>query len=82
MKVKLMGIEQIDYFSTKKNVQVRGVNFHCVIVDSTDRVVGNSVKAFYVGCNHPLYSQKLRIDAFYNLYFNQYGGIDTMQEIK
>ncbi len=82
MVVKLVGIETIDYYSTKKGQQVRGINLHCVLADSNDSVYGSAVKAFYVSDRHSLYNKKLPLDTFYNLYFNQFGGVDELVEIK
>ncbi len=78
MLIKLLGIERIDYFSTKKNAQVRGSNLH-VMYDS-DNVVGTAVKTFYVSEKSPLYTKKLSVNKFYNIYFNQFGGVDELIE--
>lgn len=80
MVVKLLGIEVVDYYSTKKGQQVRGVNFH--VAYDNDKVVGTAVKTFYVSDRHPLYTKKLTPDRLYNLYYNQYGGVDELVEIK
>lgn len=79
MLVKLLGIEKIDYFSTKKNAQVRGSNLH--VAFDNDHVVGTAVKTFYVSEKSPLYTKKLSVDKFYNLYFNQFGGVDELVEV-
>ncbi|OUQ21797.1 hypothetical protein B5E84_00605 [Lachnoclostridium sp. An14] len=58
MKVKVFGVQNVDYVSKRTNEPVKGRTFHCIFKDP--QVVGDAVDAIFV-------SDRLSIPGLYDI---------------
>lgn len=75
MKVKVIGIQKIDYVSKKTNRHVVGINLHVCYSDT--RTEGYSVDKFYLPADFPNV-QKVKVNHEIEVYFNQFGKVDFL----
>lgn len=74
MKIKVVGIQKIDY-TNKAGRHVSGVNLHAMYVDN--RTEGYAVDKFYLASDFPNLNQ-VKVNTDVDVYFNQYGKVDFL----
>ena len=74
MKVKIVGIQNIDY-TNKSGRHISGVNLHVAYEDQ--KVIGMAVDKFYLASDFPNLN-KVKCNDVVNVYFNQYGKVDFL----
>ena len=74
MKVKVVGIQKIDY-TNKVGRHVTGVNLHAMYTDN--RTDGYSVDKFYLASDFPNLNL-VKVNSDVDVYFNQYGKVDFL----
>ena len=74
MKVKIIGIQKIDY-TNKQGRHISGVNLHSAYEDT--KVTGLAVDKFYLPDDFPNV-EKLQVNDTVSVYFNQYGKVDFL----
>ena len=75
MKVKVIGKQKVDYVSRKTGKHVEGLNLHTYFQDRSTE--GFAVKSFYLPKDFPNLD-KVKVNLDYEIYFNQYGGVDFL----
>jgi len=74
MKIKVVGIQNIDYIN-KAGRHVSGVNIHAMYTDN--RTEGYAVDKFYLPADFPNL-ENVKINSDVDVYFNQYGKVDFL----
>lgn len=77
MKVKIIGIEKLDYPSRKTGRQVKGTNLHCTMDTNRNDVVGLLVSKQY--CKETLDCSAFAIGDEVELFFNQWGSVEFIR---
>lgn len=73
MKIKVIGIKEVDYFSKKKNEQVRGREVHYADIGSQRTgLTGHTVGTVYIGSQNPGFHFPLEVDGTYTMYLDGY----------
>lgn len=80
MKIKVVGIKNVDYFSNKKNRQVTGKEIHYVDL-GTQRsgLDGHQVGTQYIGSDNPCAAVPITLGGTYTMYLNGYS-VDYLAE--
>lgn len=80
MKIKVVGIKKVDYFSKKKNRQVTGTEIHYVDL-GTQRsgLEGHQVGTQYIGSDNPCAAVPISLGGIYTMYLNGYA-VDYLAE--
>lgn len=80
MKIKVVGIESLDYFSKKRNRQVVGKTIHYVDMGTKrERLIGYMVGNQFIGADNQCYSVPLTVGGTYTMYLNGYN-VDYLKE--
>lgn len=74
MKIKVVGITKIDY-TNKAGRHVQGVNLHGLYEDQ--KTDGLASDKFYLSADFPNLD-KVKINKYVDVYFNQYGKVDFL----
>ena len=82
MRVKILGIQKVDYVSKKSGRQVTGTTLHGVVKDGRPQegLTGERVESIFVSTSTPL--PKLAVDDEVNIFYNRYGSVDEVQLVK
>ncbi len=73
MKIKVVGIERLDYFSRKRNRQVVGETIHYVDIGTQrERLDGYMVGTQFISADNRCYGVPLTVGATYTMYLNGY----------
>lgn len=80
MKMKLVGITNVDYISKKTNERVQGKSLHGLVACKATEGVGEKCENVYVSANSDLYKQveKMVIGSEINVYYNRFGGVEDI----
>lgn len=81
MKIKVVGLKKIDYFSKKKNKQVTGCELHYIDVGTQRQGLdGYQVGTQYIGSENPCYIVPIVVGKKYTMYLNGYS-VDYLAEL-
>lgn len=73
MKIKVIGIKEVDYFSKKKNEQVTGREVHYEDIGTQrNGLTGHQVGTVYIGSKNPAYKFFLEVGGTYTIYLDGY----------
>lgn len=80
MKMKLVGITNVDYISKKTNERVQGKSLHGLVPCKATEGVGERCENVYISANSDLYNQcdKMAIGGEINVYYNRFGGVEDI----
>lgn len=82
MKIKVVGIKKVDYFSKKKEKQVVGKELHYVDLGTQrEGLDGCQVSTQYIGAENPCYAVPVKVNGVYTMYLNGYS-VDYLAEFK
>lgn len=82
--VKVVGLEKVDYVSTKSGKPVVGFRVHCLRNDQKN-VEGNSVESFFISKRNEIYSligTTVVLGGEYNVYYNRFGEVEDMRRVE
>jgi len=76
MKIKIVGIQNVDYKSKKTGKDVKGHNLYCVYDEASPSLVGQKTESFWL-------RNDLQVDSFkpgdnVNVYFDRFGHIESI----
>ena len=83
MKIKVVGIKTVDYFSKSKNRQITGKEIHYIDVGTErDGLTGHQVGTQYLGSDNPCSVIPVEVGGTYTMYLNGYSVdyLDTFSE--
>lgn len=82
MKIKVVGIKTVDYFSKKKNKQVTGKEIHFIDLGTQrNGLDGYQVGTQYIGSDNPCSIVPLKVNGTYTMYLNGYS-VDYLADFK
>lgn len=82
MKIKVIGIKNVDYFSKAKNRQITGKEIHYEDIGTQrNGLDGHQVGTQYIGADNPCAVVPVEVGKEYTMYLNGYS-VDYLGEFK
>ena len=80
MKMKLVGITNVDYVSKKTNERVQGKSLHGLVPCTAAEGVGDRCESVYISAKSELYNhcEKMIIGGEINVHYNRFGGVEDI----
>ena len=80
MKVKVIGIADVNYTSKKTNQLVQGKTLHCIRKAERAEDIGELCDTIFISQKSNAYGQiaKIKIGTEVNVYYNRYGAVDDI----
>lgn len=80
MKVKVIGIADVNYTSKKTNQLVQGKTLHCTKKAERQEDIGELTETVFISQRSNAFGQiaKIKVGSEVNIYYNRYGAVDDI----
>lgn len=80
MKVKVIGIADVNYTSKKTNQLVEGKTLHCIKKAERSEDIGELCETVFISKKSNAFDQvtKIKVGSDVNIYYNRYGAVDDI----
>lgn len=80
MKVKVIGIADVNYTSKKTNQLVQGKTLHCIKNAERQEDIGELTETVFISQRSNAFGQiaKIKVGSEVNIYYNRYGAVDDI----